>query len=272
MRRRLPVDRLRDLPAGRGLTAAEARARRESYGTNDIAEVAPHPWWDLVRDTARDPMIWFLVGTGGLYALLGDRIEAVTLFAAIVPAGRDGRSPPSSRPRLHRGAAEPPGRAGHGRARRPGHRDPGALEIVPGDLALVSAGEPFPADGLVVAGDELQADESALTGEAYPVRKRSLTELPSRRGRAGDRRRALGLRRHATADWRAPASAWSSREARRSTARSSARRRAERRRARRYRPPSRASSVLLVIAAAVVCVDPGDGALPPGLRLARRAA
>jgi len=41
--------------------------------------------------------------------------------------------------------------------------------IVPGDLVLVAAGEPFPADGIVVDGADLQSDESTLTGEAYPV-------------------------------------------------------------------------------------------------------
>jgi magnesium-transporting ATPase (P-type) len=30
-----------------------------------------------------------------------------------------------------------------------------ATEVVPGDLALVSTGEPFPADGIVVAGSDL---------------------------------------------------------------------------------------------------------------------
>lgn len=48
------------------------------------------------------------------------------------------------------------------------------MEVVPGELAVVSAGEPWPADGMVLHGEELQADESALTGEAYPVRKRPL--------------------------------------------------------------------------------------------------
>ena len=53
-----------------------------------------------------------------------------------------------------------------------------ALEVVPGDLALVAAGEAFPADGLLVAGVELQIDESALSGEALPVRKRALSAIP----------------------------------------------------------------------------------------------
>jgi hypothetical protein len=47
-----------------------------------------------------------------------------------------------------------------------------ALELVPGDLAVVAPGEFFPADGLIVSGTDLQADESTLTGEAYPVTKR----------------------------------------------------------------------------------------------------
>ena len=178
MRRQAPVDRLRDLSAGRGLTAAEARARRASYGPNDIVEVAPHPWWDLVRDTARDPMIWFLVGTGGLYCLLGDRIEAATLFAATLPLiAMDAV--------LHRRArASTEGLQSHLVACATVERDGRAMEIpafeiVPGDLVLVSAGDPFPADGLIVSGEELKTDESMLTGEAYPVRKRSLTEMPS---------------------------------------------------------------------------------------------
>ncbi|HVN37025.1 MAG TPA: cation-transporting P-type ATPase [Myxococcota bacterium] len=38
-------------------------ARRERYGANQIAEAQPGAWLDLARDTARDPMIWLLVGT-----------------------------------------------------------------------------------------------------------------------------------------------------------------------------------------------------------------
>jgi P-type Ca2+ transporter type 2C len=45
------------------------------------------------------------------------------------------------------------------------------IDVVVGDLAVVGAGESFPADGLVVEGASLQVDESALTGEAFPVRK-----------------------------------------------------------------------------------------------------
>ena len=78
--------RLRGLLVGEhGLSLAEARARRAAHGPNDIAETPPSALWRLLRDTARDPMIWFLVGTSGLYAVLGQRAEAATLLAASVP-------------------------------------------------------------------------------------------------------------------------------------------------------------------------------------------
>lgn len=58
-------------------------------------------------------------------------------------------------------------------------QDIAAVDVVPGDLVIVSTGQPFPADGLIVAGTNLQADESALTGEAMPVRKRSFAMTPN---------------------------------------------------------------------------------------------
>jgi Ca2+-transporting ATPase len=170
-RRAVPVDRLHGLPGGEsGLTETEATARREHYGPNAIVEAPRHRWRDLAADTARDPMLWFLGATGAVYAAVGDVREALTLLVALVPlAGMDAflhwRSQASTeglRSRLaERAVVVRDGR----------RREVSTLDLVPGDLVVVSAGEVFPADGLVVAGADLQADESTLTGEAYPVAK-----------------------------------------------------------------------------------------------------
>jgi len=176
MRRPLPTARLQGLlTAERGLTAAEVRERRQLHGANDIAEVPGSPWRDLVRETAKDPMIWFLVGTGALYGLLGERVEATTLLAAIVPlVGMDAflhrrtrASTEGLRSRLAACATV---------VREGAPLEVPATEVVPGDLTLVGTGEPFPADGVLLAGEGLQVDESALTGEAYPIHKRPLVE------------------------------------------------------------------------------------------------
>ena len=45
-------------------------------------------------------------------------------------------------------------------------------EVVAGDVVELAAGDVVPGDALVLASNELLVDESALTGEAYPRRKR----------------------------------------------------------------------------------------------------
>lgn len=171
MLRLLPGERLEGLgDVTQGLTSEMAAARRARYGTNRIVETPPNGWLDLGRDTLRDPMIWFLVATALLFVWTGDYAEAAVLVVAIMPiVGMDAY--------LHRRTqASTEGLVGRLATKALVLRD-GTLssvssdELVPGDLAVVEEGQPFPADGLIVGGRELQADESSLTGEAMPVRK-----------------------------------------------------------------------------------------------------
>jgi Ca2+-transporting ATPase len=175
LRHRVPADRSVDIAARagdteRGLSAAEAVERRARFGANAIVERPRGEWRELLLETARDPMIWFLVATGVLYASIGQRGEALTLFAAIVPLlGMDGW--------LHR-RSRVSTRALRGRLanRATAIRDGAtvsipAIELVPGDLVRLSAGDLFPADGLIVRGNALQVDESPLTGESFPAEK-----------------------------------------------------------------------------------------------------
>ena len=46
-------------------------------------------------------------------------------------------------------------------------------ELVPGDIARIEAGDRVPADGILVEGHGVMADESILTGESLPVDKQS---------------------------------------------------------------------------------------------------
>lgn len=173
MKRDIPADRmgLLAMPLGEGLSQPRADALRKRFGDNVIAENVPKPRAAIVGDAARDPMLWFLLLTSGLFGVLGQLADAAVLLAAIAPLmGMDfflHRRTQASIESLSGALASEATVVRDGtRVRIP------ADEVVAGDLAIIAAGEPFPADGVIMSGTDLQADESSLTGEAFPVAKR----------------------------------------------------------------------------------------------------
>jgi len=83
MRRVVQADRVRYLrDDARGLSELEVEARRARHGANDIVETAPSGWRDVLRDTVKDPMLWFLAATSALFAVVGDYGEAAIMVDA----------------------------------------------------------------------------------------------------------------------------------------------------------------------------------------------
>jgi P-type Ca2+ transporter type 2C len=159
-------------PAGlTGLDEAEAQRRLARQGLNAVAGKRPRGLIDIIRGILREPMFLLLLAAAGLYLLLGDIGEGlfmmaggvVTIGLVVLQEARSERALAALRE-----LAEPFARVIRGGTER---RIP-AREIVPGDLILVGEGERLPADGVLIAGDALTVDESALTGESVPVSKR----------------------------------------------------------------------------------------------------
>jgi Ca2+-transporting ATPase len=152
-----------------GLSASQVATARK-FGSNDILPPLSAGWRAVARDTARDPMLWFLGVTSGISFALGQIGEGWMLLAALVPLlGMDAY--------LHRRTlASAAGLASRlattARVRRDGRwLDIPGHDLLPGDIVEVGTGAYFPADGVLVAGTHLQADESTITGESLPVRK-----------------------------------------------------------------------------------------------------
>lgn len=175
--RTLPSERLPPGPVWReGLTDTQVDGARR-FGVNDILPPASAGWRAVARDTATDPMLWFLLVTAGLSFAVGQAAEGATLLLALLPLlGMDAY--------LHRrtlaSTAGLAGRlAGTAQVRRGGRwQEVPARDLVPGDLVEVAAGTYFPADGVFVDGTGLQVDEATLTGESLPVRKEALRHAP----------------------------------------------------------------------------------------------
>ncbi|MFY1831426.1 cation-translocating P-type ATPase [Myxococcus fulvus] len=177
---RIPVPSrrlLHPLDETRGLTSDEVLAQRGRYGRNDVVVRPRRSALATLREAAGDPMLWFLVGMSALYLGLGKVSEGLVLLGAIAPLlGMDAFL-------HHRTRASTEGLQSRLAARafvlRDGREaEVPAAEVVVGDLVRVDAGTYFPADGLVVRGEGLQAEESSLTGESLPVGKRPLRQLP----------------------------------------------------------------------------------------------
>jgi P-type Ca2+ transporter type 2C len=166
------ADTAATMPAGlTGLDEAEAQRRLAQHGPNAVQEKRSRGILDIVRGILREPMFLLLLAAAGLYLVLGDIGEGLFMMAgAVVTIGLVVLQEARSERALAalRELAEPFARVIRGGTER---RVP-AREVVPGDLVLVGEGERLPADGLLIAGDALTVDESALTGESVPVSKR----------------------------------------------------------------------------------------------------
>ena len=67
------------------LSRADVERQLARYGPNNILDAPQHPWRDLALDTAKDPMLWFLLGVSALYGVLGQRAESLTLLISAIP-------------------------------------------------------------------------------------------------------------------------------------------------------------------------------------------
>ncbi len=153
-----------------GLSAAEAAARLAIHGPNTLPDDGRRTWRTIAADAASEPMFLLLVTAGSLYLLLGDLLEGIFLFAMVVVTigmtlYQEGKTERALDALRELGSP----RALVLRDGAPVHVD--SRTIVPDDILVVSEGDRVAADGILVDGTEVEADESLLTGESMPVSK-----------------------------------------------------------------------------------------------------
>lgn len=155
----------------RGLSDEEAAARLVRYGRNLVRQPRSRTLRDITMATLREPMFLLLLSAAVLYLAIGDLAEGIFLTGgAMLSLGlviiQEARSERALR--ALNALAEPQARVirdGTTRAIPTG-------DLVPGDLLLIAEGSRVPADAILIDGDALEVDESALTGEASPSTKK----------------------------------------------------------------------------------------------------
>lgn len=153
-----------------GLTSNEAEARLAKFGLNEIQEAKRVSAISLVLSQFKQFLIIILIVAATASLVLGEVLDAVVILLIVIASAVLGFVQEFRAER----ALEALKRMAAPEAtliRDATEVKADATQLVPGDIALLETGDRVPADGRVIESVNLQADESALTGESGAVPK-----------------------------------------------------------------------------------------------------
>jgi Mg2+-importing ATPase len=153
-----------------GLTQAEADARLEQYGPNEVAQEVHHGWLFRMIVTLRNPLVILLSALATISFLTGD-VRAGTVMCLMVVLGVMLRFVQESRADTAAAKLKAMIKV-TATVIRDGQQGEMPLgNLVPGDMVALAAGDMIPADIRVVTSKDLFIIQGSLTGESLPVEK-----------------------------------------------------------------------------------------------------
>jgi Ca2+-transporting ATPase len=175
-----PADALRQqgVDTDRGLTTADADARRAKVGPNAFAEAKKASKIQQFTRQYADPMQLVLLVAGVICLFLpgqfytGVFLLLLTVFNAWMAMNQEGKAEASA-------SALQSMMVVKAKVRRNGELAEIPMDqLVPGDIVNIEAGDLVPADARIITAATLEIDESALTGESVPTPK-SVDAVPA---------------------------------------------------------------------------------------------
>lgn len=153
-----------------GLTTSEAERRLKEYGPNVLERRKPATRLEIFARQLKSPLIFVLLIAGTVTLSLGDQTDAIFIFlAAFVNAFLGYYQEYKAQQALEHLKSYMTERV---RVTRDGQeREIDTRDLVIGDIIHVATGDRIPADGRVIHQNDLQVDQSILTGESLPVEK-----------------------------------------------------------------------------------------------------
>lgn len=157
-------------PPETGLSSEEAARRLDAYGPNQLTEAQGVTFWQMLLDQFNNFVVIMLIVAAGVSALLGDWIEAGAILLIVILNATLGviqeRRAEQALAALKKLAAP------DAKVMRDGQRQSvPSIQLVPGDIVLLEAGNYVPADIRLLEAANLRIEEAALTGESVPVQK-----------------------------------------------------------------------------------------------------
>jgi P-type Mg2+ transporter len=153
-----------------GLSGAEAAARLAQFGPNLIHGERKRALLRQFLTKFRNPLVIILLIASALSAVTGDAasffiIATIVIISVTLDFVQEYRAGQAAE-RLRRSVAV------RGQVLRDGKPlEIPLAELVPGDVALLAAGDLVPCDGRVLEAKDFFVNQALLTGEPYPVEK-----------------------------------------------------------------------------------------------------
>lgn len=154
-----------------GLTEAEAGKRLAEFGPNRIVRPREVSFIGIAIEEITEPMILLLLFVGVVYSFWGKLEDSLTIFVIIIllvlaEVWNEYRAKKAIAS-LSKIAAPKTRVLRDGRI-----TEIKSEEAVPGDVLILSQGTRVAADAKLLVSYDVQVDESALTGESFPVTKK----------------------------------------------------------------------------------------------------
>lgn len=154
-----------------GLTRAEVLERQKKHGLNELTAKGGRNPWKILWEQLTALMMLILIGAAAISAFLGDLKNAIAIGAIVLLNALLGFSQEYKAEQAM--AALKKLAVPHTRVRREvGIVEISSVDLVPGDVVFLEAGNFVPADCRVLESARLQIQEAALTGESEAIVKR----------------------------------------------------------------------------------------------------
>ena len=155
-----------------GLSRQSAGQRLIKYGANSLKQQQQNNKLFLLLNQFKSPIILILIAAATISGFLGDTIDTAIILSIVLISGLLGFW-------QEQGATDAVAKLlamvqVKATVLRDGQsQDIPNVDIVPGDIVLLAAGDSIPGDCLIVESKGLSVNEAALTGETYPADKQS---------------------------------------------------------------------------------------------------
>jgi P-type Mg2+ transporter len=162
------LEQLRSSPSGLG--EAEAAARLEQYGLNEVAREQKHQWLHRLWVAVRNPLVILLTVLATISYATGD-LRAGTVMLLMVILGVSLRFVLETKADKAAAKLKAMIKVTATVVREGQAREIPLQQLVPGDIVKLSAGDMIPGDVRLISAKDLFIIQATLTGESLPVEK-----------------------------------------------------------------------------------------------------